>query len=654
LDRAEAVGLTVILFLVFTNHDAKPLHLAMYSRISVLITLAAALALTCSLAVADVPSEVLKAEAQRIAAVEKVRSAVVAIFAPGGRGGGSGVLIDADGYALTNYHVVAGGGGRGGARQHMQCGLANGILYDAVLVGIDKVGDVSLIRLLPKKEGDKFPFARLGDSDKVRAGDWSMAMGNPFLLATDFTPTVTFGLVSGVHRYQYPGGSGLLEYTDCIQIETSINPGNSGGPLFNMDGELIGINGRGSFEKRSRVNSGVGYAISINQIKNFLGHLRAGLDTDHASTGFLVEERAEEGAARIQVTSILEDSDARRRGIESGDEILAFAGRPMQEVGVNGYKNVLGTFPRGWRLPLVYRHETERKETLIRLMGVMRREIEDPSKPSPSPEPKPEPKPGPKPGPRPIPIPGPGRMPITPPPAAVLKMYEAKPGFANYYFNKLELERLLKAFRTHGDFSGKTGEWVIEADGEVKNKKTTVKWVIREEKDAQGKEIRTVVRYSLGGVELYELDPIKPGQTDEERKNPPGSGGILVALYQYRQLLTLAQKGFVGEFYYGGWEPFYYPAPEGARSDFSKRIEAEVIVTRTAGVPGKWYFDRADGKLLGCEITILEREDDPCEIYFSDYKKDAQGRLLPQKLEVRYGKERYAQLNVQNLSTGNK
>ena len=74
---------------------------------------------------------------------------------------------------------------------------------------------------------------------------------NPFLLATDFTPTVTFGLISGVHRYQYPAGT-LLEYTDCIQIDTSINPGNSGGPLFNMKGELIGINGRGSFDKRGR------------------------------------------------------------------------------------------------------------------------------------------------------------------------------------------------------------------------------------------------------------------------------------------------------------------------------------------------------------------------------------------------------------------
>src|SRR3954451_25472309 len=102
----------------------------------------------------------------------------------------------------------------------MQCGLPDGVLYDAVLVGLDKVGDVALIKLLPKKAGDKFKFAVMGDSDKVREGDWSIAMGNPFLLATDFTPTVTFGLVSGVHRYQYPAAGGILEYPDCIQIDT--------------------------------------------------------------------------------------------------------------------------------------------------------------------------------------------------------------------------------------------------------------------------------------------------------------------------------------------------------------------------------------------------------------------------------------------------
>lgn len=607
------------------------------SRI-VLFSLLAAVAAAAAPAADDVSPKVLDAEAKRVAAIEKVRPAVVSIFAPGGQGGGSGVLIDEAGYALTNWHVVA-GPGPAGANPHMKCGLSNGVLYDCVLVGLDKVGDVALIKLLPKKEGDKFPFARLGDSDKVRAGDWSMAMGNPFLLATDFTPTVTFGLVSGVHRYQHPEGRGLLEYTDCIQVDTSINPGNSGGPLFNMDGELIGINGRISLEKRGRVNVGVGYAISINQIKNFLGQMKAGIDTDHASTGFLVQERTEDGAPRMVVTTVLEECDARRRGIEPNDEILAFAGRSLADGGVNAYKNILGIFPRGWRLPLVYRHENERREVLIRLMGVMRRELQDDGTPKPGSPPQPG-----RPG-----MPG-----LAPLPAEIAKLYEAKPGFANYYFNKQERDRLLKTMRSHGDFTGLTGEWVIAGEGEVKGKKTTVKFVIRDEKSADGKEVRSVVRYSLGGVELYDLEPLKLGQSTSELKNPPGSGGVLVAMFQYRQLLALGEKGFGSEFHHGGWEPFYLPTPEGQKPDYAKqRVDAEVINTRLGAVPAKWYFSRADGKLLGAEVSLVEREDDPCELYFSDYKK-VDGREVPHRIEVRYGKDRYALVNVNTFTAAAK
>ena len=182
------------------------------------------------------------AEAERVKVIAQVQPAVAAVCFFGGQVCGSGVVISEDGYCLTNFHVVQPTGAV------MQCGLADGKLYDSVLVGQDRIGDVALVRLLPKKEGDKFPFVKLGNSDKVEAGDWSLAMGNPFGLALDFTPTVTFGLISGVNRYQPPEGKGTLEYTDCIQFDTSINPGNSGGPLFNMDGELIGINGRGSFE----------------------------------------------------------------------------------------------------------------------------------------------------------------------------------------------------------------------------------------------------------------------------------------------------------------------------------------------------------------------------------------------------------------------
>jgi S1-C subfamily serine protease len=579
--------------------------------------------------------KVAKMEAERIAAIEKVRPAVVSVFAPGGQGGGSGVLIDEDGHALTNFHVVA-GRGPAGANPHMQCGLSDGILYDAVILGLDKVGDVAMLKLLPKTDkdgkviapqGGKFPFARMGDSDAVRAGDWSMAMGNPFLLATDFTPTVTFGMVSGVHRYQYPEGKGTLEYTDCIQVDTSINPGNSGGPLFNMQGELIGINGRISLEKRGRVNVGVGYAISINQIKNFEGHLRAGIDTDHASTGFLVGERAEDGAAKLTVTEILEDSDAFRRGVSSGDLMVSFAGRPMESV--NHFKNIVGIFPRGWRVPMKYRHENETKETLVRLMGVMRKEVPEPNKPQGAPQPAPA---------------GPGPL-----PAHIAKLYEGRTGYGNYYFNKQERDRVLKAFTAKcGNFAGLTGAWTIAGKGEVKGgKDTEVEFLIAEEKDKDGKTETTVHFSKLPGLKgLYVLQPLKQGNTQDDLENPPGSGGVMVALMQYRQLLALGAKGFPGDgFFHGGWEPFY-PATDNPKPDYAKlRVDCDVIGTRLANVPAKWYFSKKDGTLLGAEVHLLEREKDPCELYFSDYKKVGE-RSLPHTIEVRYGKERYALLNV--------
>src|SRR4029453_10582145 len=116
----------------------------------------------------------------------------------------------------------------------------------------------------------------------------------------------SYGVISGAHRYQYPEGT-FLEYTDCLQADAAINPGNSGGPLFNAEGRVIGINGRGSFEKRGRVNVGVGYAISSNQIKNFLGCLKSGRIVDHATLGATVA-MSDDGS--VHVSNILEASDA--------------------------------------------------------------------------------------------------------------------------------------------------------------------------------------------------------------------------------------------------------------------------------------------------------------------------------------------------------
>ncbi|MCI0639998.1 MAG: trypsin-like peptidase domain-containing protein [Gemmataceae bacterium] len=590
----------------------------------------------------------LKQQAERVAAIQKVKPAVVAVFARGGQGGGTGVLISDDGYALTNFHVVQPTG------PTMQCGLADGVLYDAVLVGQDKVGDVALIKLLPKKEGAKFPFAVLGDSDVVREGDWSIAMGNPFLLATDFTPTVTFGLVSGVHRYQYPAGT-ILEYTDCIQIDTSINPGNSGGPLFNMKGELIGINGRGSFDKRGRVNSGVGYAISINQIKNFMGHLHAGLDADHASLGALVTTQSEKtGFGKTSVTSILEDSDVFRRGMDLDDELLSFAGRHVTSV--NHYKNVLGLYPRGWRVPLEFRREQNRKEILVRLMGAQRKTLDEQGRPQddgPRPVPQPQPKPGepfPQPGDQPKPKLPLKKQPIAPkgPPSPAAKYYEAKAGFANYYFNRLERERLLKAYQKHGDFSALDGDWTLEGGVRLKKLRSESRVKLDVVSEKAGESSKFVIKLKIDEFP-YALEPLKSGLEPAALKAPETSGGLLSAVYLYRLLLTQSDKAFT-ECYHGGFEPFYPPAADGKTptSVAALRVDCEVLNTRHGPYLTKWFFSRVDQKLLGFEVRLTDNED-PCEVFLSDYRP-VDGRLLPHRLQVMYADGHYGTFNFTNFS----
>jgi S1-C subfamily serine protease len=582
------------------------------------------------------PAPVLSAQAERVAVIEKVKPSVVAVFARGGQGGGSGVLIDKDGYALTNFHVVAGAG------HVMQCGLPDGVFYDAVVVGIDKVGDVALIKLLPKKAGQPFPSAPLGDSDLVREGDWSLAMGNPFLLATDFTPTVTFGLVSGVHRYQYPAGT-LLEYTDCIQIDTSINPGNSGGPLFNMKGELIGINGRGSFDKRGRVNSGVGYAISINQIKNFLGHLRAGLDVDHASLGAVVQTQTDKGGlGRMVVTSILEDSDAARRGLDLDDELVSFAGRPITSV--NHLKNVMGLYPRGWRVPLEYRRNEVRKEILVRLMGVQRKLLDENGQPTPNPQPEPPPRsPGePRPGPQPkLPRPGPKEK---LPPSPADKFYVQKLGFANYYFNKLQRDRLLADFQKNDNFSGLEGTWTI--DGTVRLKQLRAESKVHIE--IAGNLNTPTVKVQIDQFP-YTVEPFKENQDPTELRQPLGSGCLLPALYLYQRLLTKGAKGFEVECDHAGIEPLYPPPLEGKMGVTFKdlRIDTEVLNTRMGPFYARWFFSLADHRLLGAEVRLADNED-PCELYFGDYRSE-NGRMLPHQMQVVYGNERYGVFNLQRF-----
>ncbi len=574
----------------------------------------------------EVDPAVRQAEARRVAVIERASRPTIAVFDPGAQGGGSGVVILPDGYALSNFHVTQATG------VAMKCGMVDGRLYDAVIVGVDPTGDVALIKLLGR---DDFPFAELADSDRVRIGDGCFTIGNPFLLATDFKPSVAYGVISGVHRYQYPAGT-LLEYADCLQSDAAINPGNSGGPMFDDQGRLIGINGRGSFEKRGRVNVGVGYAISINQIKNFLGHLKSGRVVDHATLGARV---ASDSRRRVVVDDILTSSDAFRRGLRYGDEVLSFAGRPTSTV--NGFKNVLGIYPKGWRVPLVYRRDDEVIDILVRLAGVhadaelaalldaqvhpekipggpKKRQREAPKpkqkKPQPGEQPLPD---GPKPdnpdhedeqpeGPRDPEQPDRTGKEKTPFPDIVKEHYIARPGYVNYYFNQLNTDRVWRAMASRGDLAPLAGTWTIRgalaAGGDFEIELSDKQALIRH----PGGEAKVKLTGSLS-----------------ESLAPPGSGGLLVTLAMWRRLLAGGPKQF-GDLYYLGT----VPVPE--RSGLS-----DVLVGTYAGVETHFMVDPGDGELSLIEMWP-DDDTDPCEVYLTDYH-EIDGRMLPGHLEVRCG-----------------
>ena len=428
------------------------------------------------------------------------------------------------------------------------------------MCGTDPVGDVALVKLLGR---DDFPHATLGDSDAVRPGDWCLAMGNPFLLAKyDFAPTVTLGIVSGTHRYQEPAGT-FLEYTDCLQIDASVNPGNSGGPLFGAEGsqrgKLIGINGRISV-KRGRVNSGAAYAISVNQVRHFLGHLRSGRVLDHGTLNATVRTDYD---GTVTFDRVAPGSAADRRGVREGDELVEFAGRPVRSV--NQFKNVLGIYPAGWALPLTVRRDGEAREVLVRTRGLnqtsdLLRVV------------------APKPGP--------------PPPEDLKHLLEKRPGFANAHFNKLEVDRVLDVLPP----AAPAGAWRLTGT------------------DADGVPAEFTV--SEAGVAL-ELGPNAFLQRLSEdvpiADEPPGSGGLLFALRQWQRLLTRTGVGGddrFGEFFYVGTEPLDWSGPT-----------VDVLAAADRGTLTHFYVDPDDGRLAGLNFAASP-EDASCEVRFGDNRTD--------------------------------
>ncbi len=575
---------------------------------------------------------VLSAQKQRIEIIRQASTATVAIFGLDGGGGGSGVIVTPDGYALTNYHVSSACG------DHMRCGLNDGKMYDAVIVGIDATGDLSLIKLLGR---DDFPTAPLGDSNQVHVGQWCFAAGNPFVLASNLQPTVSLGIVSGTNRYQYPAGT-LLEYADCIQTDAAINPGNSGGPLFNLAGEIIGINGRCSFEKRGRVNVGVGYAISANQVKYFLGMLLSGRLVDHATLGATVST---DDAGRVLVSNILSTSDAYRRGLRFGDEIVSLADREVRTT--NSFKNILGTLPKGWRVPLEIRRDGQPRTLLVRLAGVhTEKQLTDlvssevvpghaePEQGEPDEEPAQEPlEEAPTDG-----SPAGGNSDLSaegkPNVALVESMLESRTGFANYYFNRSRREAVWERLQKLGDFPAERSVWTLT--GTVAGESTPIKILLD----------KHTGRIQIGSRSIE----VEFGDAMSEIISSRREGGLLVALHALKQLLQLGPEK-LGDTIYLGTLPVY----QTSATDLASQPRQEVLQSLWYDATARFYVAPESEQVSLVEI-FGDAGQDPVEVYMDQYQEQTTdekvGLRFPTRIRLQYGTEPMLLLSIQSVTFG--
>jgi len=228
---------------------------------------------------------------------------------------GSGFIISSDGYIFTNNHVVE-------KADKIKVKLSTGKEYDAEVKGKDPTTDIALIKIKPE---NSLPVVKFGDSDKLRTGDWVFAIGNPFGLEH----TVTAGIVSAKGRVI---GSG--PYDNFIQTDASINPGNSGGPLFNLDGEVIGINAAIVAQ-----GHGIGFAIPINTAKSILADLKTKGSVTRGWLGISIQDITEDIAENLKlkdtngalVGHVFEGDPADKAGIKTGDIIIEVAGKKIQD-----------------------------------------------------------------------------------------------------------------------------------------------------------------------------------------------------------------------------------------------------------------------------------------------------------------------------------
>ncbi|ABK44281.1 protease Do [Magnetococcus marinus MC-1] len=259
---------------------------------------------------------------------------------------GSGFIVDAAGYILTNHHVID-------KATEITVKLYDETEYRAEVVGKDKKTDLALIRIHTDKP---LAVAKLGDSSKAEVGSWVMAIGNPFGLEE----TVTVGIISAKGRV-----IGAGPYDNFIQTDAAINPGNSGGPLFNLDGDVVGINT--AIYSRGGGSVGVGFAIPVNLASHVMEQLKNKGFVERGWLGVRIQTITKELAEAMHlkdrvgalVAEVIEDSPAAKAGIHPEDVIISFNEKEVTKM--NSLPAIVANTPVGTRVPVkVIREGKER------------------------------------------------------------------------------------------------------------------------------------------------------------------------------------------------------------------------------------------------------------------------------------------------------
>lgn len=281
-------------------------------------------------------------------------------------GQASGFVISADGYVLTNNHVVEGA-------DEITVVMGDGQKYEKVkLVGTDDKADVALLKI---EDVDNLPYLELGDSDDLEIGEWVIAIGNPFGL----TETLTVGVVSAMGRRV----SGEDVYQDFIQTDAAINPGNSGGPLLNLEGKVVGINS--AIITGDRGYMGIGLAVPINMAKAIKDQL---IETGKVQRGYvgigmqnidpeMVDFFKLENNKGVLITSVTEDSPADKAGLKKDDVVIRIDKKKVEDP--QDLKNIIGFTPPDTDVEFTIIRGGKEKKVTVKVGSMQDSELADTS-----------------------------------------------------------------------------------------------------------------------------------------------------------------------------------------------------------------------------------------------------------------------------------